>query len=51
VSGRTVKGGSAMLLKLGPLPAGVTQLLELKSTLTAPLALTSPVGLAVVRVE
>jgi hypothetical protein len=51
VSGRNMKGGSAMLLKLGPLPAGVTQLLELKSTLTTPLALTSPVGLAVVRVE
>ncbi|MFL5620199.1 MAG: Ig-like domain-containing protein [Gemmatimonadaceae bacterium] len=51
VSGRNVKGGGAVLVRIGPLAAGVTQLLELKSTLTAPLATTSPVGLGVLRVE
>jgi hypothetical protein len=38
-------------VKLGPLGAGVTQLLDLKSTPTSPLPATSPVGLTVVRVE
>jgi hypothetical protein len=51
VSGRNVKGGSAVLIRIGPLVAGASQLLELKSTLTTPLAVTSPVGLAVVRIE
>ena len=51
ISGRNVKGGGAVLLRLGPAGTGRTQLLELKSTLTAPLATTSTVGLAVVRVE
>lgn len=51
VSGRNVKGGGAVLLRIGPVPAGATQLLELKSTLTAPLSPTSTVGLGVVRVE
>ena len=51
VSGRNVKGGGAVLLRIGPVGAGATQLLELKSTLTTPLAVTSPVGLAVVRIE
>jgi uncharacterized protein YjdB len=51
VSGRNVKGGSGVLVKLGPLGAGVTQLLDLKSTPTSPLPATSPVGLTVVRVE
>ena len=51
VSGRNVKGGSAVLMRIGPLAPGVTQLLELKSTLSAPLAVTSSVGLGVVRVE
>jgi hypothetical protein len=46
-----VKGGSAVLIRIGPLAAGVAQLLELKSTLTSPLAVTSSVGLGVVRVE
>jgi hypothetical protein len=49
VSGRNVKGGGGVLLRIGPV-AG-TQLLELKSTLTAPLGTASPVGLGVVRVE
>ena len=51
VSGRNVKGGSAMLLRIGPIAPGVSQLLELKSTLTTPLATTSTLGLGVVRVE
>jgi hypothetical protein len=51
VSGRNVKGGGAVLMRIGPVGAGATQLLELKSTLTAPLAPTSTVGLGVVRVE
>jgi hypothetical protein len=51
VSGRNVKGGGAVLLRIGPVAAGATQLLELKSTLTSPLAPTSTVGLGVVRVE
>jgi hypothetical protein len=51
VSGRNVKGGSGVLVKTGPLAAGATQLLELKSSLTAPLPLTSTVGLGVVRIE
>ena len=50
-SGRNVKGGGGMLLRIGPIAPGVTQLLELKSTLTTPLAATSTVGLAVLRVE
>ena len=51
ISGRNVKGGGAILLRLGPAGAGRTQLLELKSTTTSALATTSVVGLAVVRVE
>jgi hypothetical protein len=51
VSARNVKGGGAVLVKLGPAVPGATQLLELKSTLTTPLAATSTVGLAVLRVE
>jgi len=51
VSGRNVKGGSAMLMRIGPIAPGVTQLLELKSTPTTPLAATSTVGLGVLRVE
>ena len=50
VSGRNLKGGGAVLLRLGP-AAGGTQLLELRSTLTAPLPATSPIGMAVLRVE
>ena len=51
VSGRNLKGGGAVLVKLDPAAGGATQLLELKSTLTTPLALTSTVGLGVLRVE
>jgi hypothetical protein len=51
VSGRNVKGGGGVLVKLGPIAPGVTQVLELKSTLTTPLPSTSSVGMAVVRVE
>jgi hypothetical protein len=51
VSGRNVRGGGAVLLRIGPVGAGVTQLLELKSTLTAPLSTTSTVGLGVLRIE
>jgi hypothetical protein len=51
VSGRNVKGGGAMLLRIGPIAPGTTQLLELKSTTTAPLLATSSVGLAVMRIE
>ena len=51
ISGRNVKGGGAILLRLGPAGAGRSQLLELKSTFTAPLPATSSVGLGVVRVE
>ena len=51
ISGRNVKGGGAILLRLGPAGAGRSQLLELKSTFTAPLPATSGVGLGVVRIE
>jgi len=51
VSGRNVKGGGGVLLRLGPIAPGVTQLLDLKSTLTTPLPTTSSVGLGVVRIE
>ena len=51
ISGRNVRGGGAILLRLGPAGPGRTQLLELKSTLTAPLPQTSVVGLGVLRVQ
>jgi hypothetical protein len=51
VSGRNVKGGGAVLMRFGPAPPGTTQLLELKSTPTAPLAPASTVGMAVLRIE
>ena len=51
VSGRNVKGGSAVLIRIGPLAPGVTQLLDLKSTMSSPLVSTSPVGLGVLRVQ
>jgi hypothetical protein len=51
VSGRNVRGGGGVLMRFGPLPAGSTQLLELKSTTTAPLPVTSTVGMAVLRIE
>jgi hypothetical protein len=51
ISGRNVRGGGAILLRLGPAGPGRTQLLELKSTFTAPLPPTSAVGLGVLRVE
>ena len=51
VSGRNVKGGGAVLMRFGPTPPGTTQLLELKSTTTAPLAPGSTVGMAVLRIE
>ncbi|HEU4721103.1 MAG TPA: Ig-like domain-containing protein [Gemmatimonadaceae bacterium] len=51
ISGRNVKGGGAVLLRLEPAGAGRTQILELKSTPTAPLTATSSVGLGVVRIE
>ncbi|HKP16004.1 MAG TPA: hypothetical protein VJT85_08065, partial [Gemmatimonadaceae bacterium] len=51
VSGRNVRGGGAVLVRIGPIAPGVTQLLDLKSTLTTPLSTASTVGLAVLRVE
>ena len=51
ISGRNVRGGGAILLRLGPAGAGRAQLLELKSTFTAPLAASSTVGLGVIRIE
>jgi hypothetical protein len=51
VSARNVKGGGAVLVQLDPVVGGTTQLLELKSTPVTPLATTSPVGLAVLRVQ
>jgi len=51
VSGRNVRGGGAVLLKLGPIAPGATQLLDLKSTLTTPLPSSSSVGMAVLRIE
>jgi hypothetical protein len=38
-------------MRFGPLPPGTTQLLDLKSTTTAPLPVTSTIGLAVLRIE
>ena len=51
VSGRNVKGGGAMLMRFRPPSSGRSQLLELTSTTTAPLSLTSTVGLGVLRIE
>ena len=51
VSGRNLKGGGAVLLRLGAVAPGATQLLELRSTLTAPLPVSTPIGMAVLRVE
>jgi hypothetical protein len=51
VSGRNVKGGSGVLVRVGPVPAGQTQLLHLMATLTSPLAATSSVALSVLRIE
>lgn len=51
VTGRGMKGGGAVLVRVGPVAAGATQLLELRSTLSAPLPTTSTVGLAVLRIE
>jgi uncharacterized membrane protein (UPF0136 family) len=51
VSGRNLKGGGAVLLRIGQGAPGTTQLLDLRSTLTTPLSTTSTVGLAVLRIE
>ena len=51
ISGRNVRGGGAILLRLGPAGAGRAQLLDLKWTLTSALPPTSRVGLGVVRIE
>jgi hypothetical protein len=51
VSGRLLKGGGAMILKLGAAAPGATQLLDLRSTATAPLSTSSPIGMAVLRVQ
>jgi hypothetical protein len=51
VSGRNLKGGGAVLLRIGQGAPGATQLLDLRSTLTTPLTATSTVGLAVLRIE
>ena len=51
ISGRNVRGGGAILLRLGPAGPGRTQLLELKSTPTSALPPTSAVGLGVLRIE
>ena len=51
VSGRNLKGGGAVMLRIGQGAPGETQLLDLRSTLTTPLISTSTVGLAVLRIE
>ncbi|MEO8562601.1 MAG: Ig-like domain-containing protein [bacterium] len=51
ISGRFLKGGGAVLLKLGAAAPGATQLLDLRSTLTTPLSTASPIGMGVVRVQ
>lgn len=51
ISGRFLKGGAAMLLRLGAAAPGSTQLLDLRATPTTPLSTASTIGLAVVRVQ
>jgi hypothetical protein len=51
VSGRVLKGGGATILKLGAAAPGATQLLDLRSTATTPLSTSSPIGMAVLRVQ
>jgi hypothetical protein len=46
-----IRGGSAMLLKLGGTPNAPSQLLDLHSVGGAPLPTTSTVGLAVLRLQ
>jgi hypothetical protein len=51
ISSRTLRGGGAVLLQLGPGAPGATQLLDLRSTATAPLSTGSSIGLAVLRIQ
>jgi hypothetical protein len=51
ITGRLLKGGGATILKLGAAAPGATQLLDLRSTSTTPLSTSSPIGLAVLRVQ
>jgi hypothetical protein len=49
-SGR-LKGGGAAMLKLGAAAPGATQLLDLRATPNTPLSTTSPIGMAVLRIQ
>jgi uncharacterized protein YjdB len=51
ISSRNLRGGGAVLLRLGPGTPGATQLLDLRSTATTPLSTGSSVGLAVLRIQ
>ncbi|HEV7993598.1 MAG TPA: Ig-like domain-containing protein [Gemmatimonadaceae bacterium] len=51
VSGRNLKGGGAVLLKLGAVSPGATQLLDMRATVNAPLSTGSPLGMAILRVQ
>ena len=51
VSGRNVKGGGAVLMRIGPLAQGVTQLLELQVDADDAVGRDVDVGMGVLRIE
>jgi hypothetical protein len=51
VTSRFLKGGGAVLVRIDAGAPGATQLLDLRASLSTPLATGSPIGLAVVRIE
>jgi uncharacterized protein YjdB len=51
ITSRNLRGGGAVLVRVGTSMSGATQLFELRSTSTAPLSPTSTVGMAVLRVQ
>jgi len=50
VTNRGLRGGGAMLVRVAAAP-GAPELLELRASATTPLSATSPIGMAVVRIE
>jgi hypothetical protein len=51
ISSRNLRGGGAVIVKVGPGASGATQLLDLRASGTTPLPALSTVGLAVLRVQ
>ena len=51
ISGRNMRGGGAVLLRVGTGGPGTSQVLDLRSTPTTPIPTSSPIGLAVLRIQ